>query len=122
MRGFAFHAAEIEVAYRENVSEVKQAMLDAFAELRGTEHGAAILGDFDMQGVTEFRDSAVVVRGRIKTLPGRQWGAGCAYNEIIQRTFDELGIEMPFPHRPLSFGEDRDRKKVVEGKRGTVRG
>src|SRR3546814_4522054 len=45
MRGFAFHVAEIEVAYRENVSEVKQAMLDAFAELRGTEHGTAILGD-----------------------------------------------------------------------------
>src|SRR3546814_10149232 len=95
MRGFAFHAAEIEVAYRENVSEVKQAMLDAFAELRGTEHGAAILGDFDMQGVTAFRDSAVVVRGRIKTLPGSQWGAGRAYNELIQRIFDERGIALP---------------------------
>src|SRR3546814_7045831 len=39
MRGFAFHVAEIEVAYRENLAEVKQAMFDAFAELRGTEHG-----------------------------------------------------------------------------------
>src|SRR3546814_3543246 len=63
-----------------------------------------------MQGVTEFRDSAVVVRGRIKTLPGSQWGAGRAYNEIIKRIFDEHGIELPFPHRTIYFGEDREGK------------
>src|SRR3546814_19806845 len=83
-------------------------MLDAVAELRGTEHGAAILGDFEMQGVTEFRDSAVVVRGRIKTLTGSQWGAGRAYNEIIKRIFDERGINMPFPHRTTYFGGEKE--------------
>src|SRR3546814_6379935 len=105
MRGFAFHVAARGVAYREDIGEVKQAMLDAFEELRGTEHGAAILVDLDMQGVTEFGDNAVVVRARIKTLPGSQWGVGRAYNEIVKRVFDERGIEMPFPHRTIYFGE-----------------
>src|SRR3546814_18183403 len=82
-------------------------MLDAFGELRDTEHGSAILGDFEMHGVTTFGDSAVVVRGRIKTLPGSQWAAGRAYNEIIKKVFDERGIAIPYPHRTLSWGEDQ---------------
>src|SRR3546814_8667872 len=82
-------------------------MLDAFGELRDTEHGSAILGDFEMHGVTTFGDSAVVVRGRIKTLPGSQWAAGRAYNEIIKKVFDERGIEIPYPHRTIYWGEDK---------------
>ncbi|MGE5768627.1 MAG: mechanosensitive ion channel domain-containing protein [Bacteroidota bacterium] len=112
MRGFAFHLVEMPVAYREDVAEVKQAMLDAFEELRQTEHQAVIIGDFEMHGVTEFRDSSMIVRGRIKTLPGSQWGAGRAYNEIIKRVFDERGINIPFPHRTIYFGEDKQGKAV----------
>jgi small conductance mechanosensitive channel len=110
MRGFAFHVAEMGVAYREDIGEVKAAMQEAFEELRGTEHGEFILGDLDMQGVTAFADSAVMVRARIKTLPGKQWGAGRAYNEILKRVFDRRGIEIPFPHRTLYWGEDKQGK------------
>src|SRR3546814_13041469 len=60
-----------------------------------------------MHGVTTFGDSAVVVRGRIKTLPGSQWAAGRAYNEIIKKVFDERGIEIPYPHRTIYWGEDK---------------
>src|SRR3546814_7430614 len=60
-----------------------------------------------MHGVTTFGDSAVVVRGRIKTLPGSQWAAGRAYNEIIKKVFNERGIEIPYPHRTIYWGEDK---------------
>lgn len=110
MREFSFHLAEIGVAYREDIGEVKAAMLQAFEELRGTEHGSAILDDFEMHGVTTFGDSAVVVRGRIKTLPGSQWAVGRAYNEIVKKVFDERGIEIPFPHRTIYWGEDKQGK------------
>jgi len=61
-----------------------------------------------MMGVNAFEDSAVVVRGRIKTLPGKQWMTGRAYNEIIKEIFDERGIEIPFPHMTLYAGEDKN--------------
>lgn len=112
MRDFGFHLVQMPAAYREDVVAVKQAMLDAFEELRGTEHNAVLLGDFEMHGVTEFRDSGFIVRGRLKTLPGSQWGAGRAYNEIIKRIYDERGINIPFPHRTIYFGESRDGKAV----------
>ena len=108
MRGFAYHVAEIGVAYRENIAEVKEAMQSAFDQLRGTEHGDALLGDLEMHGVTELGDSAVVVRARLKTKPGSQWAVGRAYTEVVKRVFDERGIEIPFPHQTIYWGVDKD--------------
>jgi small conductance mechanosensitive channel len=105
---FSYHIAAIGVAYRERIPEVKQAMQDAFDKLRETSFAAEIIGDFEMQGITEFADSAVVVRARIKTLPGKQWALGRAYSELVKEIFDERGIEIPFPHVTLYMGELKD--------------
>jgi small conductance mechanosensitive channel len=98
VRGFSFHVAEIGVAYDSDIAEVKQAMQDAFTQLMQTEHGESILDELDMHGVIAFADSAVTVRARIKTLPGKHWGAGRAYSEIVKTIFEERGIEIPYPH------------------------
>jgi small conductance mechanosensitive channel len=107
-KNFSYHIAAIGVAYGEKIPEVKQAMEDAFEKLRQTSFGAEIIGDFEMQGITEFADSAVVVRARIKTLPGKQWALGRAYSELVKEIFDERGIEIPFPHVTLYMGELKD--------------
>ncbi|HVI29756.1 mechanosensitive ion channel domain-containing protein [Hansschlegelia sp.] len=104
---FSYHMAEIGVAYRESIPEVKQAMQDAFDLLKEGPHGADITGPFELHGLTKFGDSAITVRGRIKTVPGRQFMVGRAYNEIVKEIFDERGIEMPFPHLTLYMGEDK---------------
>jgi len=107
MKGFSYHVAEIGVAYRENVAEVKALMQEAFDRLQQGEHGPNLIAPLEMHGVTRFADSAVVVRARLKTLPGTQWAAGRAYNEIIKEIFDERGVEIPFPHVTLYMGEDK---------------
>jgi moderate conductance mechanosensitive channel len=99
MKNFGYHVAEIGVGYKEDVSAVKQAMEEAFERLKGTEHGAGIIGTFEMHGVVALADSSVNIRARIKTLPGQQWAIGRAYTEIVKAIFDEKGIEIPFPHR-----------------------
>ncbi len=121
MRHFAYHVAEIGVAYRENIAEVKEAMQQAFELLQQTEHGANILGPLEMHGITAFGDSAVTVRARIKTLPGKQWAAGRAYNELIKDVFDARGIEMPFPHVTLYMGEDKQGNAPPLNLRGVRR-
>lgn len=108
MKGFAYHVAEVGVAYRENVSEVKALMHKAFDILQAGELGDELLEPLDIQGVSELGDSAVVVRGRIKTKPGMQWAVGRAYNEIIKEVLDEAGVEIPFPHMTLYMGQDKD--------------
>jgi small-conductance mechanosensitive channel len=107
-RDFSYYLIDMGVAYRETVPEVKQAMHDAFDELRSDpERGAFVLGDLEWFGVDAFGDNAVVLKCRIKTWPGQQWGVGRAYNEIVKRVFDERGIEIPFPQRTIWHGETR---------------
>lgn len=108
MRDFGFFVADMGIAYRENVADAKQAMFDGFEELRANEeYGQHILEDLQWMGLNSFGSSDVVVRARIKTVPGQQWGVGRAYNEILKRIFDERGIEIPFPHQTIYFGEDK---------------
>ncbi|MCQ8781772.1 mechanosensitive ion channel domain-containing protein [Mangrovibrevibacter kandeliae] len=106
-KDFSQFVADLGVAYRENTDDAKQVMRDAFDLLQSGEHGPEIIGDFEMFGVNELGDSAVTVRGRIKTLPGKQWGIGRAYNEIVKKLCDERGIEIPFPHMTVWFGENK---------------
>lgn len=111
MRDFGYFVCDMGVAYRENVEEVRKAMEDAFAELRSDpEKSASIMADLEWFGLNAFADSAVVLRARIKCLPGTQWGVGRAYNGILKRVFDERGIEIPFPHQTIYLGESKDGK------------
>jgi small-conductance mechanosensitive channel len=107
-RDFSQYVVDMGVAYREDTEEAKKAMFDAFDELRADpEQAPNLLGDLEWFGLDQFGDSAVVLRARIKTLPGKQWGVGRAYNGIVKRIFDERGIEIPFPHTTLYFGENK---------------
>lgn len=108
VRDYSYFVADVGIAYRENVNDGKDAMVDAFEELRASEEGENITGDLEWFGVQSLGDSAVVLRARIKTVPGTQWATGRAYNEICKRIMDERGIEIPFPHQTIYFGEDKD--------------
>ncbi|MEE8172075.1 MAG: mechanosensitive ion channel family protein, partial [Alphaproteobacteria bacterium] len=78
-------------------------------ELRADpEYGPNILEPTDIMGLDRFEDSAVVVRARLKTAPGHQWAIKREYNRRLKAAFDERGIEMPFPHQTIYFGEDKE--------------
>ncbi len=64
-----------------------------------------VLGPLEVFGVDKFADSAVIVKARIQTLPLAQWAVGREMNRRIKRRFDQEGIEIPFPHRTLYWGE-----------------
>lgn len=108
MKGFGYHLAEIRIAYREDVSEVKALMQQAFEILQESELGVELLEPLDFQGVTQLGESAVVVRGRIKTTAGMQWAVGRAYNAIIKQVLGEAGVQIAHPHVTLYMGQGKD--------------
>lgn len=109
MRDFAYHLGEYGVAYREDTDEVVTHLIAAFEELRqDPDMEPEITGDLEIAGVTALADSSVNIRVRIMTRPGSQWKVGRAYNRLVKRHFDAAGIEIPFPHRTLYFGRDKD--------------
>jgi small conductance mechanosensitive channel len=110
-REFSFHVFDLGIAYREDVDEVMALIRKIGDELRADpEVGPLILEPLEIFGLDAFGDSAIVIKGRIKTLPIRQWQGGRAFNRLIKKRFDEHGIEIPFPHRTLYFGQDKHGK------------
>jgi moderate conductance mechanosensitive channel len=107
-RDFGFALVDAGVAYRENYGEVVQALQDVAAELRQDETwGPDIIEDLELFGLNNLGDSAVEVRVRLKTRPMRQFAVRRAFLERMKRVFDERGIEIPFPHQTIWFGEDK---------------
>ncbi|WP_284541963.1 mechanosensitive ion channel domain-containing protein [Pleomorphomonas sp. T1.2MG-36] len=96
MRGFAFATASVNVAYATDLEEAKSAMREAFDRLMDGPKGAVILEPLDIWGVVSFSAAGVVMKARIKTLPGEQWGIGRLYNELVKNVFDERGITSSF--------------------------
>ncbi len=102
---------EAGVAYRENVDEVMEALKTLGAEMKADPtYGPLILEPLEMLGVDAFGDSAVTIKCRFKTLPLKQWTVMREFNRRMKNRFDELGIEIPFPHQTVYFGADKKGK------------
>lgn len=103
---FSYYVFDIRVAYQEDTDRVVQLLREIADEMmRDPKYGPYILEPLDVLGVDSFADSAVMIKVRIKTAPVQQWMVGREMNRRIKKRFDELGIEIPFPHRTLHFGD-----------------
>jgi len=106
---FSYHVFDVGVSYREDTDHVVEVLKGIGEELRqDPRYGPLILEPLEVQGVDRFEDSAVIIRARIKTRPIQQWNVGREFNRRLKKRFDELGIEIPFPHRTLYFGVDKE--------------
>ena len=102
---------DIGVAYRENTDEVIELLKEVDEDLRADEnYKDLILEPLQILGVDAFADSAVIIKARIKTLPIKQWDVGREFNRRMKFKFDEAGVEIPFPHQTVYFGEDKKGK------------
>ena len=108
-KDFSFALMDIGVAYRENIDDVIEVIKQIGANLRtDSEISAYILEDIEVFGLDRFDDSAVIIRARIKTQPIKQWTVRRAFNRLLKLKFDELKIEIPFPHQTIYFGENKE--------------
>ena len=97
---------EIGVAYKENTDNVIELMKKVGEELfNDSEFKSYMLQQPEIFGVDKFDDSAVVIKGRIKTKPIKQWFVGREYLRRLKFAFDKNNVEIPFPHTSIYFGE-----------------
>ncbi len=105
---YSRYVYEIGVAYREDVDEVIEIIKKLDEDMRNEpEYKNIILEPIEILGLDKFGDSAVVIKARNKTKPVKQWMVGREFNRRMKKKFDELGIEIPFPHTTLYMGEDK---------------
>ncbi len=106
-KDFSKCTIDFGIAYKENVDKVmfllKEIMDDLASDYNYHEY---ILDAPKVFGVQDFADSAVIIRTQIKTKAGKHWEIGRELRRRVKNKFDELGIEIPFPHRTLYLGKD----------------
>ena len=108
-KDYSYALLDIGVGYREDPDEVIVALRETFEALKNDEKFSdSILEDIQILGVNELADSAVVLRSRIKVKPLTQWRIRREFLRRIKKRFDELDIEIPYPHTTLYFGVGKD--------------
>jgi len=99
---------DVSVAYKENVDVVMRELLQLGRDMRADPtFGRDILEDPEMLGVDALGDSGVIIKFLMKTRPLQQWPIKREMLRRIKNRFDELGIEIPFPHRTVYHRMDQ---------------
>lgn len=104
-REYAQSVIDVGVAYREDIDAVLAVMREVGAQMRkDPQFGPNILEDIEMVGVERWDNSAVILRCRFKVMPLEQWSTRREYLRRLKKTFDERGIEIPYPHLTVYAG------------------
>jgi len=99
---------DVGISYREDVDQVIDLLSQIGRELETEEpYKSAILEPLQILGVERFGEFQVVIRMMVKTAPLKQWEIGRELRKRIKNRFDEKGIQIPFPHRILFWGEPK---------------
>ena len=103
-RDFGYALIDVSVGLNEDPDRIADLLRDLVRDMRAEDRWASALRDeLEVMGVEKFIDLAVVLRVRVKTLPGQRWAVGRELNRRIKKLFDDLAIESPFTsHRVLS--------------------
>jgi small conductance mechanosensitive channel len=109
-KDWSYYVFEVGVAYRENVDHVMEVLRELGAELQADPNFAALIMEpLEVLGLDKFADSAIIIKARIRVKPPlKQWAVGREFNRLMKARFDAEGIEIPFPHQTIYFGEDRE--------------
>jgi len=112
-KDFAYYVISVGVSYEDDPDRVVQAMNDAGSSMMDDpafqQH---ILAPLEVYGIDAFEADRLVVKGRIKTVPQKQWLVGRELRKRIARLLRERGIHSPT--RQITFVETIERKKPAE--------
>ena len=115
-KDYSRYLFEIGVAYREDVDEVIEVIKEVDGELRkDPDFRDDILEPIEIFGLDEFADSALIIKARTTTKPLKQWRIKREFNKRLKKKFDQMDIEIPFPHRTLYIGQDKEGKAAPLG-------
>jgi len=102
---------DIGISYREDIDQIITLLSEIGKELAEEEpYKSAILEPMQILGVEQFKESEIIIRMIVKTVPLKQWEVSRELRRRIKNRFDKKGIQIPFPHPLLFWGEKEELK------------
>jgi small conductance mechanosensitive channel len=95
-KDWSAYVVNVGVAYKEDTDRVVEVMRRVAEELRADpKYGSLMLEPIEIFGVDGFSDTAVTIKGRLKTFPVQQFTVGREYRRRLKKAFETEGIELP---------------------------
>jgi small conductance mechanosensitive channel len=99
---------DVSVGYGEDLERVTEVINKVGKELAEDEYfGPLIKKPPQMLRVNKFGDSGIDVKILGETYPLKQWEVTGELRKRLKKAFDEEGIEIPWPHVKLFFGNQQ---------------
>ena len=108
-KDFAYYVIDLGVDYDADIDRVIAAVQEAGATLLADpKYAPSILEPVEVLGVDDFKDSAVTLKMRIKTVPLKQWEVGRELRRRIKQVMDREGVRIPFPQLEVHIARRKD--------------
>uniref|UniRef100_A0A7C5VJG9 Mechanosensitive ion channel family protein n=1 Tax=Thermus caliditerrae TaxID=1330700 RepID=A0A7C5VJG9_9DEIN len=105
---------DVSVAYKEDLDRVLEVFRDEVARFhQDPAWRETFTAAPEVLGVQALGDSGVVIRVLFSTKPAQQWPVAREFRKRIKTRLDREGIEIPYPHQKLYFGEPLRLEKGV---------
>jgi small-conductance mechanosensitive channel len=102
---------DIGISYREDLDRIIDVLSKIGKEMENEERfKEALLEPVQILGIERFGESQLVIRMAVKTAPLKQWEVSRELRKRIKNRFDEEGIQIPYPHRILFWGEPQEKE------------
>jgi small conductance mechanosensitive channel len=95
-KDFAYYVITVGAGYEDDPDRLLQALKDAGDSLlEDAEFRPNILAPLEVYGIDAFETDRLVVKGRIKTVPQKQWLVGRELRKRVAKLLRERGIHAP---------------------------
>jgi small-conductance mechanosensitive channel len=103
-KDYSYYVLSIAIPFESEPDGVIAAMQAAAATLlQDPAFKPHILAPLEVYGVDDFQPGQIVLKGRIKTVPLKQWTVGRELRRRIAETFKERSIQLPVPHMNVTI-------------------
>jgi moderate conductance mechanosensitive channel len=102
-RGYNLAIIDIGIAYEEDIENAAAAIVEIAKQYR--QEKTHVKDDPQYVGVINLGDSDVVLRVTMKVEPGQKWQTERDLRQLVKTSFDEKGIEIPYPRRVVIDGK-----------------
>lgn len=116
-KDWSAYVFEIGVGYKTDIGKAKQTLHTVGTQMREHhQYRRLITNPVEIFGVQQLGSSAVVIKGRLKTVPGSQWGIGREFLARTKVAFEDENIEIPFDQLTVNIdqGSLLDNKEAVK--------
>jgi small-conductance mechanosensitive channel len=103
-KDFSYYVLTVAIPVEEDPERVMAAMRDAGASLQADpEFQPHILEPIEIYGVDGWEPGQLTIKGRIKTVPLKQWTVGRELRRRMAQVFKDRGVVVPIPKMDVTL-------------------